>query len=468
MNKDLTVGRPESVLIRFALPLFGSVIFQQMYNIADSFVAGHYAGEKALAAVGNSYEITLIYLAFAFGCNMGCSIVAARLFGAKKYGELKSAVSTTVIFTTVLVAVLTAAGFLGSEALMRLMKTPEEIFADSRLYLYIYTGGLVFLFFYNIATGLFSALGDSRTPFLFLAVSSVSNVILDVIFVKEFGMGVAGVAWATFICQGISCVISVAVIARRLIRLPAGGHFVWFSAGLFQDIITVAVPSMLQQSFVSVGNIIIQSLINSFGASVIAGYSAAIKLNNLVITSITAMGNAMSNFTAQNIGAGKKERIRQGYRGGLLFAYGMCLPITLLYLLAGKTLIGLFMDGNASAAVEEGCLFLKIVAPFYVLVATKLISDGILRGLIEMKKFMAATFTDLVLRVVLAIIFSGIWGSLGIWLSWPVGWFFGTALSLVFALGILRRFKGNSHVYKSALFISGGKGVRKWQITGKL
>ena len=202
MNKDLTVGSPYTVLWRFCLPMFGSVIFQQLYNIADSLVAGKFVGENALAAVGNSYEITLIFIAFAFGCNVGSSVVVSRFFGAKNYGEMKTAVSTSMIGCAVLCAALMGVGLLGSDALLRLINTPAEILADSELYLDIYVLGLPFMFFYNVATGIFSALGDSKTPFLFLAASSISNIFMDIFFVTAFQMGVAGVAWATFLCQG--------------------------------------------------------------------------------------------------------------------------------------------------------------------------------------------------------------------------------------------------------------------------
>ena len=173
MNKDLTVGKPEIVLWKFCLPLFGSIIFQQLYNIADSLIAGRYVGANALAAVGNSYEITLIYIAFAFGCNIGCSVVVSNLFGAKKYSDLKTAVCTTFISSGILCMILMALGFTFSSELLRLIDTPAKLFDDSLLYLNIYTGGLIFLFFYNITTGIFSALGDSKTPFIFLAFSSI-------------------------------------------------------------------------------------------------------------------------------------------------------------------------------------------------------------------------------------------------------------------------------------------------------
>ena len=171
MNKDLTVGKPSQVLWKFCLPMFGSIIFQQLYNIADSLVAGKFIGENALAAVGNSYEITLIFIAFAFGCNIGCSVIVSRYFGAKDYDEMKTSVYTSLIGSAVLCAVLMLIGLVGCHSLLELINTPEEILADSSLYLDIYVLGLPFMFFYNIATGIFSALGDSKTPFYFLAVS---------------------------------------------------------------------------------------------------------------------------------------------------------------------------------------------------------------------------------------------------------------------------------------------------------
>ena len=183
MNKDLTVGEPQKVLWRFCFPLLGSIIFQQLYNIADSWVAGKFIGENALASVGNSYEITLIFIAFAFGCNIGCSVIVSQLFGARDYSAMKSSVYTALIASAVLCGILMLAGLLSCDTLLRLMKTQPEIMEDSALYLNIYIWGLPFLFFYNIATGIFSALGDSKTPFVFLAISSSANILVDILFV---------------------------------------------------------------------------------------------------------------------------------------------------------------------------------------------------------------------------------------------------------------------------------------------
>ena len=436
MNKDLTIGEPSRVLLKFCLPLFGSVIFQQLYNVADSFVAGKFVGEAALAAVGNSYEVTLIFIAFGFGCNMGCSVIASQLFGAKRFGQMKTAVFTALIATGVLCAVLMALGFGFSRQLLEWIHTPADILADSGLYLDIYILGLPFVFFYNVSTGIFSAMGDSKTPFYFLAVSSVANIGMDILFTTAlstvFTRGVDGVAWATFLCQGVSCILAMIFVFRRFERIETEEKPKLFSWKLLGKISVVAVPSILQQSFISVGNIIIQGVINSFGSAVIAGYSAAVKLNNLVITSLTTLGNGISNFSAQNLGAGKMGRIRAGFRAGLRLVWTLCISFALLYFFLGKSLVYIFLDDGSGEAMLTGVMFLRIVAPFYVVVAAKLVSDGVLRGLGKMRQFMTATFTDLVLRVVLAFGLSRLWGVTGIWLSWPIGWSVAPVMSLSF------------------------------------
>ena len=440
MNKDLTVGKTSSVLWKFCLPLFGSIIFQQLYNIADSFVAGKFVSEDALAAVGNSYEITLIFIAFAFGCNIGCSVITAQLFGAKNYKEMKTAVYTTLIAGGVLCVVLMAVGVIFCTDLLRFINTPNNVLADSKLYLDIYILGLPFVFYYNIATGIFSALGDSKTPFIFLACSSLSNIGMDILFVTAFKMGVAGVAWATFICQGISCILAVVVVFLHLTKINTTEKADVFSWKLLGKISIVAIPSILQQSFISVGNIIIQGIINSFGSAVMAGYSASIKLNNLVITSLTTLGNGISNFTAQNLGAQKPERVKEGFKSGIKLVWMLCIPLTILYIFVGKYLLYIFLDNPSGTAMDVGIEILRILAPFYIVVSAKLVADGVLRGAEMMNKFIIATFTDLILRVVFAKALSIPFGTTGIWLAWPIGWSVATVLSVMFyRTGIWRK-----------------------------
>ena len=432
MIKDLTKGSPASVLWLFSIPMFISVIFQQMYNIADSVIAGKFAGEDALAAVGASYPITMIFMAIAVGSNIGCSVVISNLFGAREYTRMKTAVSTTLLASLALSVVLTGAGLVGTRALKRMVNTPDNIFEDGALYLAIYVGGFTFLFLYNVATGIFTALDDSRTPLYFLIGSSLGNIALDYIFVRYFEWGVAGVAWATFIAQGIACILAVWTVVLRLRDVPTEGQAPLFSMPMLCRIALIAVPSILQQSFISVGNIFIQGLVNSYGSSVIAGYSAAVKLNTFALTSFTTLGNGISNFTAQNLGAGKPDRVRQGFRAGVIMTLLVAVPFFVAYFLFGRQIIFLFMTSESGKALETGVEFLPIISPFYFAICVKLMADGVLRGGGAMKAFMVATFSDLILRVILAFLFSGIWQERGIWLSWPLGWVVATLMSLAF------------------------------------
>ncbi|WP_418474702.1 MATE family efflux transporter [Frisingicoccus sp.] len=433
MIKDLTEGNPQTVLWKFTIPMFISVIFQQLYNIADSVIAGKFAGENALAAVGASYPITMIFMAIAVGSNIGCSVVISQLFGAKEYGKMKTAVFTTLISSAALSAALTAGGLLGSRGLMMMINTPENIFTDGALYLRIYLGGFLFLFLYNVATGIFTSLGDSKTPLYFLIGSSIGNIFLDIWFVAGFHWGVAGVAWATFLAQGAACVLALMTLAQRLKRVQTAEKYELFSGDMLKRISRIAVPSILQQSFISVGNIFIQSLVNSFGSSVIAGYSAAIKLNTFTITCFTTMGNGVSSFTAQNLGGGRIERVKKGFGAGIKMCLLAAIPFFIVFFIFGENMIQLFMSGDGGGtALETGKVFLRIVSPFYFVISVKLIGDGVLRGAGAMRLFMIATFTDLVLRVLLSYILAGIFGVTGIWMSWPIGWSIATVLTCVF------------------------------------
>ena len=433
MVKDLTKGNVRPVLWSFTIPMFISVVFQQLYNIADSAIAGRFAGEDALAAVGASYPITMIFMAIAIGCNVGCAVVISSYFGAGDIRRMKTAISTTLIASTVLAVILTIFGLLTSSYLMQMMNTPHNIFDAGDIYLKIYIGGMVFLFCYNVATGIFTALGDSKTPLYFLIGSSVGNVVLDYLFVAIFHFGVSGVGWATFLAQGIAGILAVVTLLRRVAKLPTGhGKVMLYSKSMLRRIAKIAVPSILQQSFVSVGNIFIQILVNSFGSAVFAGYSAAVKLNTFTITSFSTLGNALSSFSAQNIGAAKIDRVRKGFRAGTMLAWIIAVPFFVLFFFFGNEMLRIFMENPTGGAMKAGMEFLKIVSPFYFIISVKLLADGLLRGSSAMIGFMVSTFTDLILRVILAYVFAGIFGSTGIWMSWPVGWSISAVISLLF------------------------------------
>lgn len=439
MNQNLTVGSPRRVLARFSLPLFGSMLLQQLYNVADSLVVGKYVGKSALAAVSDSYEITLIYLAFAVGCNIGCSVVVSQYFGADRRQDVKTAVSTTFLSVGVLALLLTGFGFAAGQTLLQAIDTPAGVLPDALLYLQIYTAGLLPLFFYNVCTGIFTALGDSATPFWFLACSSVANIGMDVLFVKGFGMGVAGVAWATFLCQTASGVMATVALLLRLKKL-GGERFRFFSLPVFRRIVGCSVPSILQQFFISAGNIMIQKAVNGYfsdelrSTAMMAGYGAAVKLNNLTVNCIMTVANGISNFTGQNIGARKLARVRQGYRAALEIGLCVAVGFSVLYLTGGTLLLRLFMEDGGDA-LRIGRAFQLSVCPFYCIVAVKMVTDGVLRGAGAMRCFMISTFVDLILRVVLAFLLPGVLPSdtgVGIWISWPIGWTIAAGVAILF------------------------------------
>lgn len=437
MNIDMTVGKPSKVLWRFTLPLLISVAFQQFYNMADSIIAGNFIadGESAVAAIGASYPITMLFMAFAVGCNSGCSVIVSNLFGSHKFGRLRTAIYTSLVSSAVLSVLLAAVGAIFSGELLGALNTPENVFADAKSYLDIYVYGVPFLFLYNICNGIFAALGDSKTPLWFLIGSSVGNVILDIAAVVCLDMGVPGVAWATFAAQGIAAILAFIALCRRVKNMEHDGEKARvYSGEMLRKISAIAIPSILQQCFISVGNLFIQWLINDYGSSAMAGYSSAIKLNTFIITCIVTMSNGLSSYTAQNIGAAKHDRVTSGFRTSLIISAAVAIPVTLLYLVFGSQLVNLFVNNPDGNAVAIGYRFLMIISPFYFAVSVKLSCDAVLKGAGTIVYFVITTFTDLILRVVLAFVFSGPLGMGldGIWWSWPIGWGISSALSVFF------------------------------------
>ena len=425
MKNDMTTGKPGKLLIGFIIPLFISAVFQQLYTIFDSVIAGRAIGKDALAAVGVSYPITMIFMAVAIGSSMGASVVISQLFGARRYGELKTAVSTALLTMTVISAVLTLVGKIASKGMLRFLGTPDNIMKDSATYLDIYIYGLIFLFLYNVVTGIFQALGNSQIPLFLLIGSSIGNIILDVVFVVNFKMGVAGVGWATFLAQGVSAVVSFVLLLFYIRRLNLAGDWKKFSLPMLGRISTIAFPGICQQSFVSVGNLFVQSVINSYGSDVIAGYNVGLKISMFIITCSFSFGNGLGSFAAQNLGAGKIDRVFEGFRAARRMIYIYIVPCVLVCIFGAKILVGLFLQETDAVAVETGVMFLWIVSPCYLILMMKFICDNILKASASMKEFMVTTFSDLIFRVAFAYILAP-FGSNAIWFAWPIGWCVGS------------------------------------------
>ena len=440
MVTDLTKEHPDKTLWRFWLPMMFSVAFQQIYNIADSMIAGRFAGEDALAAVGASYPITVIFMAFAVGMNLGASVIVSRLFGAGDRKGVKRAVTTAFASSLSLAVILTVYGYFFCRNMMEWIHTPQNIMQDGVLYLKIYVFGLIFLMLYNVCTGIFTALGDSRTPLWFLLGSSAGNIVLDLLFVAKLHWGVAGVAWATFIAQGISAVLALVTLLVRLQKFAGTERVPLFDRKLFVQILAIAVPSILQQSVLSVGNLFVQDIVNRYGSAVVAGYSGAIKLNTFAINIFMTLGSCLSSYTAQNIGAGKQERISMGFRTGLKLSELTALPFVVLYFGLSQQMMGLFLNAESSAAIHAGVMFLRIVSPWYFMIVVKLMTDGIIRGSGAMIYFVIATIPDLILRIGFALMLSPRFGSTGIWMAWPFGWIAATVLTIIFYRKVKNRY----------------------------
>lgn len=429
-NKDLTVGPPMRVIVGFSLPMLLSMVFQQLYNIVDSVVVGQFNGKDALAAVGASYPVTMLFLAFATGCGIGCTVIIAQLFGLKSFARLKTAITTATIFVSALAVVLTVVGAFSCQPILQALATPENIMTDSVDYLMIYIFGLLFLFVYNSANSICTGLGDSKTPLYLLIFSSVLNIGLDVLFVAAFNMGVAGVAWATFIAQGLAAVAANILLVRRVRRIEGKARI--FDFAILKKILIVSIPSVCQQSFVSVGNLLLQGVINQFGSDVVAGYSAAFKVSVLAVSSFTTMSNALSSYTGQNLGAGKTDRIKKGFADMVLVNACLAAVFITLYAAAGQYILRIFVSGDESAAViQTGRVFLWYVCTGYPFVMLKVLMDGVLRGAGDMTAFMITTFLDLIIRVGLSFALAPSMGFAGICLSYPIGWVIGVAASAV-------------------------------------
>ncbi len=432
MTNDMTKGSPFRILLKFVIPLMLSMVFQQLYNMADSIIAGRLLGVDALAATGAAYPITVLFVAVASGASTGCSVVIAQLFGGHDYRKMRLAINTTVVSLVTLALTLTVLGEIFCPALLHMIKTSGKIMEPATIYLRIYILGLLFLFLYNTATAVFNGLGNSRTPLYFLIFSTTFNVILDILFVKYLDMGIAGVGWATLIAQGIASILAILSLTRQMSHIKVEGEVKRFDAALLKRMAGVAVPSICQQSFVSIGVFCVQSLVNPLGSNTVAGFSAALKISTFAIMVMNSLPSALSSYAAQNIGARDIPRVRQGVRACLLMSEVLIGCVILLFLTRGTALLTLFLGSNVTPIVRSvGREYLLTVAPFYPLVGIKNCCDSVLRGGGAMKAYMATTLADLVLRVALAFILVPTIGFAGVCWAYPIGWVLGTTLSVI-------------------------------------
>ncbi len=424
MEKEYLIReKPLKALLLFAFPMIIGNLFQQFYTMVDSVVVGRFVSENALAAVGASYSLTNVFISIAIGGGVGASVLVSRYFGARDYRRMKTSVSTALISFLVVSLALGGLGLLLGDQIMEVLNTPENIMEDAVTYLNIYFMGLPFLFMYNVLSAMFNALGKSRIPLYLLIFSSVFNVVLDLIMVCSFHMGVSGVAWATLIAQGISAVMAFLIFIREMRSYQSGEEIRWFDRREFGSMCRIALPSILQQSTVSIGMMLVQSVVNSFGAQMLAGYSAGMRIESICIVPMAAMGNVMSSFTAQNLGAKQQERVVKGYHTayGIVFGFGIliCVILEIFY----RPLILMFLGEEGTAlALNTGMSYMRFIGFFFSFIGLKMITDGLLRGAGDMKMFTVANLVNLGIRVVVAVTMAPRFGIAFVWYAVPMGW----------------------------------------------
>lgn len=424
MKKEyLITEKPWKALLLFAMPMIIGNLFQQFYTMVDSIVVGRFVSENALAAVGASYALTTVFISIAIGGGVGASVITSRYFGARDYRKMMLSIRTALTVFLVTSLALGSVGLLLGKQIMMALNTPSDVLGDATVYLNIYFLGLPFLFMYNILSAMFNALGRSQIPLYLLIFSSLFNIVLDVFFVRKLAMGVAGVAWATLIAQGISALLSFAILLRELKSYKVEERLPLFDKAEFSLMAQVALPSILQQSTISIGMMLVQSVVNSFGAQVLAGFSATMRVESICIVPMSAMGNVMSSYTAQNIGAGRPERVRQGYRTGYGIVAGFAVMLCLIVELTCRPLVLLFLGEDASAAAyQTGVGYLRFIGWFFVFIGMKMITDGLLRGAGDMVMFTVANMVNLGIRVFASMIFAPRFGVEVVWIVVPIGW----------------------------------------------
>ena len=428
-------------LFFFALPMILGNLFQQFYSTADSIIVGQFVGEKALAAVGASYALTTVFIMIAIGGGIGASVITSQYLGAALYQRMKTSVNTALLSFLAVSVLLGGIGLIFSRSILISLNTPDNVLAEAVLYLKIYFTGLPFLFMYNILSSIFNALGNSKTPLYLLIFSSLLNIVMDLVLVGGFGLGVAGAAAATVFAQGLSALISFCLLMKSLktyesgktgSEMPDKPRTALFDVQMFGNMVKVAIPSMVQQSIVSIGMLLVQSVVNGFGSSVLAGYTAGMRIESICVVPMIASGNAVSTFTAQNLGAGQVERVKKGYLAAVkmvaAFAVIICLSLTFFH----EYIIKSFLEtGSEAAAFETGNSYLTFIAFFFVFLGLKAITDGVLRGAGDVVVFTLANLINLGIRVAAAFTLAPLIGVQGVWFAVPMGWASNYLISLV-------------------------------------
>jgi len=429
--KDLTSGREGKLILFFALPMLLGSIFQQLYNIVDSIIVGRALGKEALAAVGNAFPIFFTLIALIIGLSFGGTIVISQYFGAKDYNRVRRAIGTLYVFMFITAGIITVLGLLFIDDVLRLIKIPEELYKDARIYIKLFIGGIIAFFGYNGTAAILRGLGDSRTPMIFMIISTLVNIGLDLLFILVFKWGIAGAAIATIVSQGGAFITAVWYLNKyhRFISLKLKDLV--FDTEIFRHTLRIGLPTGLQQTFVALGMVAIQRIVNGFGTDVIAGYSVAGRIDSIAMTPAMIFSQALAAFVGQNIGAGKNDRVIKGLKATLLMSSVIAVSTTILVILSKEFMVGLF--NRDPEVIRIGSEYLVIVSGCYLLFAAMFSINGVMRGAGDTIVPMFITLLALwLIRIPGAYFLSEKIGETGIWWAVPIGWATGLIMSFFY------------------------------------
>ena len=424
MQKNLTQGPITKTLVFFALPMIGGNMLQQLYNIADTLIVGRFIGSGALAAVGSSYTLMTFLTSILLGLCMGSGAVFSIRYGEGDMEKLHESLGASFVLILAVAAVLNLAVFLLIDPIMYLLQVPEEIYAMMREYLWVIFWGILATFLYNYFACLLRAVGNSVAPLIFLAVSSVMNIVLDLWFVLGFHWGVAGAAFATVLSQYVSGIGLAVYTYWKTPEFRIQPRYLKPKPAMLKEIGQFSFLTSVQQSVMNLGILMVQGLVNSFGTVIMAAFAAAVKIDSFAYMPAQEFGNAFSTFVAQNYGAGKSGRIRKGIKKAVLMSVGFCLVISLLVFIFARPLMTIFVDPSETEILAAGVEYLRIEGAFYCGIGCLFLLYGLYRAIKRPGMSMVLTIFSLGTRVVLAYALSAIdfIGVTGIWWSVPIGW----------------------------------------------
>ena len=422
MTHDMTTGSITGGLLRFALPLMLGNLLQQFYNIADTWVVGRFLGADALASVGSAYTLMIFLTTILLGLCIGSGAFFSILFGRKDEERLKHSIFLSFCLIGAVTLLLTGLVFAGLDLILRLLQVPVELTVLMRSYLWVIFWGIPATFLYNYFANLLRSVGNSSTPLVFLAISALLNIALDLVFVLVFHWGVEGAASATVISQYVS---GLGILLYTLLRFPNlrihRQHMTW-DASILRDISRLSFLTCIQQSVMNLGILMVQGLVNSFGAVIMAAFAAAVKIDSFAYMPVQDFGNAFSTFVAQNYGAGEHQRIRRGIRSAFLCSALFCAVISLLVCLFARPLLQIFIDPGETQILNAGVQYLWIEGSCYIGIGLLFLLYGYYRAINHPGMSVILTIASLGTRVLLAYLLSSWIGVTGIWISVPIGW----------------------------------------------